>query len=204
MRGQVEIKRWVNLTGVQIFERSLGVTILPSRCIISDVSELNDKAIAKKLKSGIGTIVDTDVGKQFDGLSTIFFPSGKNNVVKRTGPGLDDDVHVECDIIANMGVGFTSWKFVGEKDFAHHMKSLLHSTATSAIEYIAGQMHRYYPGEYTSADLQFLKMIIATAFTTNEIADAVVDVNALNRMLKRAQTLLRNQRSIGRGGLSLS
>lgn len=186
----LEIKRWVNLTGVRIYVRELGVMIEPAKLYVERASELNEKAIRCKLKSGIGTLVDVSVAVAYQGSNTIFTP---NNPTHTKG----DDA-VVCGIDAIM-IGHTRWRYIGPRVFSRVLEDNMIPTVGKAIQYIIDQLDMYYPGELTQMDRVSLKSLIAVTFTENEIADAVVDKAALANVMKKAMGLLIKQRAVGRG-----
>ena len=190
MQGIVEVKRWINLTGVEIQEKSLGVVIAPSNHIIDHVQSLSERAIAKKLRSGIGTIVDLGVAINYSGKCSIWYPDE---------PKVTGSSSVSCRLKCAVGVGFKDWKYVGELTFAQRLRTELVPTMNDGIRRILKAVSQYYPGEHSAADFQLMAMQVSASFTPDEMAVALHDPRAMAALCQKVYKNHQRSKNTGRG-----
>lgn len=189
MQGVIEIKRWINLTGVTIHEQALGIIITPSNHIVAATDELSEKAIAKKLKSGIGTIVDTGVAINYSGKCSLWYPE-RAQVIGHNA--------VSCKIKCSIGYGFNSWNYVGEQSFADKIRAKLVPTLNDGIRRVLKEMSQYYPGEHSTAEYQTMAMQVSVSFTPEQLAVALIEPRAMAALCQKLYKINQRNKNTGR------
>lgn len=190
MRGIVEVKRWVNLTGVAVIDDQLGVVIAPGHCIVDNTEQLSDRAMRKKLKSGIGTLVDLNVAIGYSGPSPIWYP---------TAPVRHSDNMVKCTLCCHTGPLFHSWKYVGEIPFAKKLALDMVPTIGEGYRMVLRAMDSYYPGEFTAAGYQALTVLAAKIAPSNDLAEAILNPVAMAKLCQELYDKYRKSNIVGRG-----